>query len=131
MIFIKDYYYGAKTIEQAESKMQKTVLNNLINKEKPDVILSSDLTNQLTASALGAVDSNIPHMGFYSACASFSSILMTLGSFIMSKHIKKGICLISSHCLAAEKQFRFPVNMEHLNQKKFSNSNSSNRHGSK
>ena len=107
--FIKDYYYGAKTIEQAESKMQKTVLNNLINKEKPEVILSSDLTNQLTASALGVVDSGIPHMGLYSACASFSSILITLGSFIMSKHIKKGICLISSHCLAAEKQFRFPV----------------------
>ncbi len=107
--FIKDYYYGTSTIEKAESKMQKTVLNNLLKNKKTDIVIASDITNQLTASALGTVGSDLPYMGQYSACASFSSIIMTLGSFLMSKHIKDGVCLISSHCLAAEKQFRFPV----------------------
>ncbi|MFA6753261.1 MAG: stage V sporulation protein AD, partial [Bacilli bacterium] len=33
----------------------------------------------------------------------------TLANFIMSKNIKRGLFIISSHTLTAEKQFRFPV----------------------
>lgn len=108
-VFIDDYYYGEKTIEKAESKMQKTVINNLIQKAKPDLIIGSDLTNQLTATAMSVVSLKIPYIGDYTACASSASILITLANFIMSKNIKDGLLIISSHCLAAEKQFRFPV----------------------
>ena len=33
-LVIDDYYYGEKTFEQAEIKMQKIVLDNLLNKNK-------------------------------------------------------------------------------------------------
>lgn len=33
-LVMDDYYYGEKTFEQAEIKMQKIVLNNLLNKNR-------------------------------------------------------------------------------------------------
>ncbi|MDD2409994.1 MAG: hypothetical protein PHD03_04695 [Bacilli bacterium] len=107
--FIDDYYFGEKTPEKAESKMQKIVIKNLIKNEKPDLIIGSDLNNQLTATALSVVDLKIPYIGHYCACASSASMLITLANFIMSKNIKRGLFIISSHTLVAEKQFRFPV----------------------
>ena len=107
-IYLEDYYYGEKTIEKAEIKMQKTVLNNLLS-TKTELIVGGDLTNQLTAGALGVVGRNIPHLGVYSACATSASALICLANFITNKSIKEGVFITSSHNLAAEKQFRFPV----------------------
>lgn len=107
--FMDDYYFGEKTPEKSESKMQKIVIQNLIKNERPDLIIGSDLNNQLTATSLSLVDLKIPYMGHYCACASSASMLITLANFIMSKNIKRGLFIISSHTLTAEKQFRFPV----------------------
>lgn len=107
--FMDDYYFGEKTPEKSESKMQKIVIQNLIKNERPDLIIGSDLNNQLTATSLSIVDLKIPYMGHYCACASSASMLITLANFIMSKNIKRGLFIISSHTLTAEKQFRFPV----------------------
>ncbi|MDD2208047.1 MAG: hypothetical protein PHG03_05725 [Bacilli bacterium] len=107
-LYLEDDYYGEKTMEQAEAKMQKTVINNLRD-DKTELIVGGDLTNQLTAFALSTRSINIPSMGMYSACATSASSLITLSAFIQSKLIKEGIFITSSHNLAAEKQFRFPV----------------------
>ncbi|MFA7119937.1 MAG: hypothetical protein WC277_00485 [Bacilli bacterium] len=107
--FMDDYYFGEKTPEKSESKMQKIVIQNLIKNERPDLIIGSDLNNQLTATSLSVVDLKISYMGHYCACASSASTLITLANFIMSKNIKRGLFIISSHTLTAEKQFRFPV----------------------
>lgn len=107
--FMDDYYFGEKTPEKSESKMQKIVIQNLIKNERPDLIIGSDLNNQLTVTSLSVVDLKIPYMGHYCACASSASMLITLANFIMSKNIKRGLFIISSHTLTAEKQFRFPV----------------------
>lgn len=107
-LYLEDDYYGKKTMEQAEAKMQKTVINNLRD-DKTELIVGGDLTNQLTAFALSTRSINIPSMGMYSACATSASSLITLSAFIQSKLIKEGIFITSSHNLAAEKQFRFPV----------------------
>lgn len=107
-IYLEDYYYGEKTTEAAEVKMQKTVLNNLIN-EKTEIIVGGDLTNQLTAFGSASLGKNIPAMGLYSACATSASSMITLAAFIQAKLIKEGVFVTSSHNLAAEKQFRFPV----------------------
>ena len=104
-----DYYYGEKTIEKAEIKMQKIVLNYLIKKDKPELVIGSDLINQLSITNMTLINKNIPYLGMYSACASSIGNLITLGTFIDSKKIKEGLIITSSHNLTAEKQFRFPV----------------------
>lgn len=107
-IYLEDYYYGEKTTEGAEIKMQKTVLNNLVN-DKTEIIVGGDLTNQLTAFGSASLGKNVPSLGLYSACATSASALITLAGFIQAKFIKEGVFVTSSHNLAAEKQFRFPV----------------------
>ncbi|NLL01869.1 MAG: hypothetical protein GX265_02480 [Mollicutes bacterium] len=107
-MYIDDYYFGEKTVEDAEIKMQRTVLNNLVN-SNTELIIGGDLTNQLTALGSSTINKNIPVLGIYSACATMSASFLTLAGFIQGKFIREGIFLTSSHNLAAEKQFRFPV----------------------
>ncbi|MBQ4583660.1 MAG: stage V sporulation protein AD [Bacilli bacterium] len=111
---LDDYYFGEKTFELAEIKMQKTVIENLLYKNKCttmeiDCLIGGDLTNQIAASSYTARKFKIPNLGIYSACASFVEALIISANFIDSKKMKKIIALTSSHNLVAEKQFRFPV----------------------
>lgn len=111
---LDDYYFGEKTFELAEIKMQKTVIENLLYKNKCttmeiDCLIGGDLTNQISASSYTARKFKIPNLGIYSACASFVEALIISANFIDSKKMKKIIALTSSHNLVAEKQFRFPV----------------------
>lgn len=110
---INDYYYGCKTFEHAEIKMQQEVIDNLISQnnlhKKIDLLVSGELSNQVAISSYSAMKYNIPYLGCYSACASFNESLIILSSLIDAKKIKYGIALTSSHNLVAERQFRFPV----------------------
>ncbi len=106
--YINDFYYGEKTIEDCEIKMQKEVIKNLLN-NKTELIVGGDLMNQLTATNSSVSDLNISFLGVYSACASFISSIIILSNFVQGKFIKEGIALTSSHNLSSEKQFRFPV----------------------
>ena len=111
---LDDYYFGEKTFELAEIKMQKSVIENLLYKNKCttmeiDCLIGGDLTNQIAASSYTARKFKIPNLGIYSACASFVEALIISANFIDSKKMKKIIALTSSHNLVAEKQFRFPV----------------------
>ena len=109
-----DYYYGAKTFEQAEVKMQRTAIENLINNYRCNIcdinlIVGGDLTNQISVTSYAVKKYNVPFLGVYSACATFTESLIVLASLIESGCIKKGISSISSHNLTAEKQFRYPI----------------------
>ena len=106
---IKDYYNGSKTFEGAEIKMQRMVVDKLIDNNKIDLIVGGDLSNQLAISAYMAINYDIPFLGMYSACATFNSALLTLANFIDSKKIKKGIAIVSSHNKVSERQFRYPI----------------------
>lgn len=106
--YLKDFYDGEKTIEDAEVKMQKEVLSNLITKNT-ELIVGGDLMNQITATSSSVVDNNISFLGIYNACATFCSSVITLANFINGKSIKEGIAITSSHNLSSEKQFRFPI----------------------
>lgn len=105
---LNDYYFNEKTFEKAEVKMQKFVLNHLKNSDT-DVICASDLMDQMIVSNLMAEEEDIPFLGVYNACASFAAGLISIANMIQAKGIKNGIYITSSHNLAAEKQFRFPV----------------------
>ena len=106
--YLNDFYDGEKTIEDCEIKIQKEVLDNLIN-SKTEIIIGGDLMNQNTATNSGVVNRNISFMDVYSACATFNESLIIISNFIDGKNIKEGIVITSSHNLNSEKQFRFPI----------------------
>jgi stage V sporulation protein AD len=106
---LDDYYYEEKTFENAELKMQKITLNYLTKIGKPDIVLGTDLLDQLIITNMNLADRKLPFMGLYSACASSVGGLIMMANLIESKAIKEGIYITSSHNLTAEKQYRFPV----------------------
>ena len=113
-LVMDDYYYGEKTFEQAEIKMQKIVLNNLLSKNnlsenKIDLLLGGDLINQISISSYNASKFNIPYLGVYSACATYVEELILGASLISGKLAKNIVVITSSHNLNAERQFRYPV----------------------
>lgn len=108
-VVMNDYYYNEKTIEKAEIKMQNIVLNYLTKVKKPDLIIGSDLSNQLTTTSVANMNRDIPFIGLYSACASSIGGLITMANLIDNKRIKDGIYITSSHNLNSEKQFRYPI----------------------
>jgi len=109
---MNDYYFGMKTFEQAQIRMESEVINNLLKKHKDiDLIIGGDLSNQLTSTYYGInnVKKEISTIGVYSACASFVEGLIIASLFLNNKKNLKIINITSSHSLASERQFRFPV----------------------
>lgn len=111
--YFNDYYLREKTIELAESKYQTTSINGLLNKlnlksTDIDLLINSDLQNQILASTLCASKVGIDTLGIYSACASFVEGII-IGAMFVDNAKNKVIVSSSSHNLVSEKQFRFPV----------------------
>ncbi|MBR1679778.1 MAG: stage V sporulation protein AD [Bacilli bacterium] len=109
-----DYYFGEKSFEQAEIKMQKTALDQLLAKaelksEDLSLLISGDLSDQIGVSSIAAVASQIPFLGVYNACATFVESLILACMYLKNHSKNKVICMTSSHNLHAEKQFRFPI----------------------
>lgn len=113
-LVMDDYYYHEKTFEQAEIKMQRVVIDNLLLRNKLlesdiDYLISGDLSNQIGISSYAAQGYHIPYLGVYSACATFIESLCVGARFLDGRNSRRAIVLTSSHNLNAEKQFRFPV----------------------
>ncbi len=110
---LDDYYYKEKTLLDAEIKMQRVVIENLLYRNKMnkkiDLLVGGELSNQLTVTSFSAKNFEIPFLGMYSACATFAESLIVASNFIENKTIKNSIVITSSHNLNAERQFRFPI----------------------
>lgn len=108
-LIIKDLDYGEPTFERAEVKMQRTILSNLLSRNKADLVIGGDLSNQIGIMNTTLKYYNLPFLGVYNACATFIESLIIASSFINSKMAKSIISLTSSHVNASERQFRFPI----------------------
>ena len=108
-IKIDDLYFGEKTFEEAEEKMQGIIVDNIINQTKLDLIIGSDLTNQLGITNTTMTKYNIPYIGIYNACASFPLGIILAGNMIKNTSFNNIGILVSSHNLTAEKTYRYPV----------------------
>lgn len=111
---MNDYYFGEKTFEQAEVKMQKVVIEEILQKnglqyEDINLIVGGDLLDQISATGYANKDIPISLLGIYSACATFPESLIIGSMFLSDKNIKKVIGVTSSHNLSAERQFRYPI----------------------
>ena len=113
-IYDEDFYFGEKSIEQAEIKLSRDAVNGLLKKcslndGEVDLLIAGDLQNQISASNYMARSFKIPFLGIYNACATSSEGISIASVFIESKKIKNCIVTTSSHNLVAEKQFRNPI----------------------
>ena len=110
---MEDYYFKEKTFIDAEIRMQKVVIDNLLYRNKMakkiDLLIGGDLSNQITITNYAAKNFEIPFLGVYSACASFAESLILAGTFLENKGLDNTIVITSSHNLNAERQFRFPI----------------------
>lgn len=113
-IEMDDYYFGEKTFEQCEARMQQTVIDNLLKKNRLsnndiDLLMGGDLLDQISATGYASLNYPISLVGLYSACATFPESLIVGSMFMQDKSIKKIVGITSSHNLGAERQFRYPV----------------------
>lgn len=109
-----DFYCGEKVFEDAEVKLLEESIDILLRKTRKrykeiDLIIGGDLLNQITATSYGVKKFNIPHLGIYSACSTFTEGVIIASSLINSNYIKNAIITTSSHNLTSEKQFRNPI----------------------
>lgn len=110
----KDLYFGEKTFEKGEIKLVKDSLVMLLKKigrvkDEIDLVIGSDLLNQITASTYGCYSVGDSFIGVYGACSSSVLELIIASNFIEAGFIDNAICLVSSHNMTSEKQFRYPT----------------------
>lgn len=109
-----DLYFDEDSWEKAEIKTVKESLKLLhkkvgLKRKEVDVILGGDLLNQITATTYGAYNFSKCFLGLYGACST-SVEAMILGSVLIdSQKVSNAIVTVSSHNMAAEKQFRNPT----------------------
>ena len=107
-------YFGEKTWEQAEQKMQQITLNALLKKagiQKNDlgIVFSGDLLNQCVGSSHSLSNLGIPHLGLYGACSTMAESLLLASMAVTGGFSDNVIAMTSSHFASSERQYRFPL----------------------
>lgn len=110
---IDDLYFEEKSFEKAEIKLVRENIRILKEKlvvEKDfDVVIGSDLQNQITASTYGCCGEGKSFIGVYGACSSSVLELIIGANFIEKGLVENSLCIVSSHNMSSEKQFRYPT----------------------
>lgn len=109
-----DSYFGEKTWEQAEKRMQQTALEKLFSKARLqkndiDLVFSGDLLNQCIGSSFSLRNTGIPHLGLYGACSTMAESLLLATMAVGGGFFQKVAAMTSSHFASSERQYRFPL----------------------
>ena len=109
-----DSYFGEKTWEQAEKRMQQLALETLAQKAKMDlpefdIVCSGDLLNQCIGSSFSLRNMGIPHLGLYGACSTMAESLLVSSTLVGGGFCDKAVAMTSSHFASSERQYRFPL----------------------
>ena len=109
-----DLYCGERTFEKAEQRLVKDAFKEAFKKSSLkendiDIMFGGDLLNQITTSSYISRDYNIPFIGTFSACSSFTLTMGLAASFIDFGYANNAIAFTSSHNGTAERQFRYPL----------------------
>ncbi len=104
------------SFEKAEKKMFKYVVERVISKagckkSDVDVLIGGDLLNQIISSGYAARDLELPFLGVYGACSTMSESLLLGGMLIDGGFCDRTVCATCSHFAAAERQFRYPLEL--------------------
>jgi len=109
-----DAYFGQKTWEQAERRMQQLALETLLAKagcshSELELALSGDLLNQCIGSSFTLRNTGIGHLGLYGACSTMAESLLIASMAIAGGFYNTVVAMTSSHFAASERQYRFPL----------------------
>ena len=110
----QDTYFGQKTWEQGEKKLQQLALNALAKKaglkiDEFELVYSGDLLNQCIGSSFSLRNMGIPHLGLYGACSTMSESLLMASMTVAGGYADKVVAMTSSHFASSERQYRFPL----------------------
>lgn len=109
-----DTYFGQKTWELGEKKMQQMALETLLKKanittQDIGVVFSGDLLNQCIGSSFTLRNQNIPHLGLYGACSTMAESLLLGAMTVGGGFSNNVVAMTSSHFASSERQYRFPL----------------------
>jgi len=111
-----DILFGKESWEKAESEMVRQGITLAVEKAGLELdqiryILSGDLLNQGTGSTFGIRSLNRPFFGLFGACSTMGEA-MGLGAILIDGGYADYVAAAaSSHFCAAEKTFRFPLEL--------------------
>ena len=110
----QDTYFGEKTWEQAEKRLQQLALEQLAKKagiQQTDfsLVYSGDLLNQCIGSSFSLNRTGIPHLGLYGACSTMAQSLLMAAMTVDGGYSDRVVALTSSHFASSERQYRFPL----------------------
>ena len=111
---VQDTYFGQKTWEQAEKRLQELALEQLAKKAGMQMtdfslVYSGDLLNQCIGSSFSLNNTGIPHLGLYGACSTMTQSLLLAGMTVDGGYSDKVVAMTSSHFASSERQYRFPL----------------------
>lgn len=109
-----DTYFGEKTWEQGEKRMQQLALETLakkakLNQKEFEIVFSGDLLNQCIGSSFTLRNTNIPHIGLYGACSTMAESLLMASLAVGGGFFDNAVAMTSSHFASSERQYRFPL----------------------
>ena len=109
-----DSYFGQKTWEQAEKRMQQLALQRLCQKANistrdVELVFSGDLLNQCIGSSFTLRNTGIPHIGLYGACSTMAESLLLASMTVGGGFFDRVVAMTSSHFASSERQYRFPL----------------------
>lgn len=110
----EDAYFGQKTWEKAESRMQNMAVSKALEKASltvsdMDYVFAGDLLNQSISSTYGLRDLGVPLIGVFGACSTMAQTLGLASVFVDTGAARKCLAVTSSHFCTAERQFRYPL----------------------
>lgn len=110
----EDAYFGQKTWEQGEKRMQQLALETLLkkaemHKSELDIVFSGDLLNQCIGSSFTLRNMGIPHLGLYGACSTMAESLVMAAMAVGGGFADRVAAMTSSHFASSERQYRFPL----------------------
>lgn len=111
-----DPLLGEKSWEMAETRLlQEAILGCCAQAglEPGDVeaLIAGDLLNQVVSSTWAAREVDIPFVGIFGACSTFTLGLGLAGIFVDAGYAGRVVAACSSHHEAAERQYRFPTEL--------------------
>ncbi len=109
-----DSYFGQKTWEQAEKRMQQLALQKLSEKSglrlhEFGMVYSGDLLNQCIGSSFSLRNTGLPHIGLYGACSTMAESLLLASMTVDGGYFDNIVAMTSSHFASSERQYRFPL----------------------